>query len=142
MVMRVVQPASQPAIQQRKREAGSEGDCGCVREKKKGDESRRREEGASVDDGPKPSGRMDASRGGGGGQNRRDLLERRRERCGGRGFRPPSGWSVVLAGPPQRRPPNLHPLIKQGNKDMHVIRKSRSVKGEQKERDGGREINK
>lgn len=47
----------------------------------------------------------------------------------GRGFRPPSGWSVVLAGPPRRRPPNLHPLIKQENKDMRVIRKAEPSKG-------------
>lgn len=47
----------------------------------------------------------------------------------GRGFRPPSGWSVVLAGPPRRRPPNLHPLIEQENKDMLVIRKADPSKG-------------
>lgn len=47
----------------------------------------------------------------------------------GRGFRPPSGWSVVHAGPPRRRPPNLHPLIKQENKDVHVIRKADPSKG-------------
>lgn len=47
----------------------------------------------------------------------------------GRGFRPPSGWSVVLAGPPWRRTPNLHPIIEQENKDMLVIRKADPSKG-------------
>lgn len=58
-----------------------------------------------------------------------ELLERRE----GGGFCPPSGRSVVFTGPCGTLP-NLYPLIKKENKDMHVI-KNQARQREQRERE-------